>query len=51
MSHFISKLDISTPVSTVVYNVQYRGSRCRGPDVEGPDVEFQFSDFLGGLLG
>ena len=37
------KLDISTPVSTVLYTAQYRGSRCRGsrrrgPDVGGPDV-------------
>ena len=29
------KLDVSTPVATVLYTVRYRG---RGPDVGGPDV-------------
>ena len=36
--YFFPKLDISTPVSTVLYTVQYQGSRCRGRDVGGRDV-------------
>ena len=29
------KLDISTPVATVLYTVRYRGSRCRGSKFRG----------------